>query len=124
MMSKPYIAVLGIAVLDLLAAATSLIVIDQIGVVASVTQFVVYTAMALGLLALRKWARIVAIAITVVELVGLLAAMAFVLFISSRLTTAAAPADAEFVTLLSALIVINAVVIGALFLPKVKVQFR
>jgi uncharacterized membrane-anchored protein len=58
MMTKPYTAVLGIAFLDLLAAATSLLVIDQIGVIAAVLQFLLYTAMALGLLALRKWARV------------------------------------------------------------------
>jgi hypothetical protein len=123
-MTKPYIAVLGIALLDLLAAATSLLVIDQIGLIAGVLQFLLYTAMALGLLALRKWARIVTIAVSAFELVALVAAMAFVLFISSSLTAPAASVKPEFVALLSGLIAINVAVIAALFFPTVRAQFR
>lgn len=123
-MKKLPMIVVVIAMLDLLAAATSLLLIDDIGLIAAALQFVLYAGMALGLFALRRWARVIALMVSAVELAGLFAAIVFVLYVSPRLGSPTSSFGADFVVTLSALVVVNVLVIAALFLPSVKAQFR
>jgi hypothetical protein len=87
-------------------------------------QALIFGGLGFGLWALKKWARLLEIGVSVLQIVGLLLAIAFTFVASSALETPINPHRGEFLALMVALIFVNALILAVLFIPKTKALFR
>lgn len=120
---QPPLAVLAVVMLDIVAASSSIFVVDEIGPVAASLEFLVFAGLAIGLWRLKKWAWATEIAISTIQIVFLLVGGAFVLFDTGMLEMPKGFATEHLYLLLVSLIAINAFIVTVLSAPKVRTQF-
>jgi hypothetical protein len=123
-MRIPPLTVFAIVLLNLMGAVTSPLVVDQVGIIAAIVQVLIFGGLAVGLWALKRWARVLEIGFSLLQIIGLLAAIAFTLIASSMLEVPADLPRGEFVAVMVSLIFVNAVIIAVLLMPKTKALFR
>ena|SRR5438552_4748452 len=117
-MRIPPLTVFAIVLLNLMAAVTSLLVVDQVGTIAAIVQVLIFGGLAFGLWALKKWARLLEIGVSFLQIVGLLVAIVFTFVASSVLETPVNPPRGEFLAMMVALIFVNTLIVAVLFMPN------
>ena len=123
-MRIPPLTVFAIVLLNLMAAVTSLLVVDQVGPIAAIVQVLIFGGLAFGLWALKRWARVLEIGFSLLQIIGLLVAIAFTFIASSMLETPVDLPRGEFVAVMLSLIFVNALIVAVLLMPKTKALFR
>ena len=115
--------VLAIVVLDAVAAFSSFLVLDQLGIIGAGAQAVLFGALALGLWRLRKWAWIAEMAFSGLQIAALLVGILAAAFLPLPENAGDFPRG-EFYAFMTALLVLNILVVGALSMREVRSQFR
>jgi hypothetical protein len=114
-MKRPPLPVVGVVLLDLLAAFSGFFVLDRIGLFAALAEFVFFATLALGLWHLKKWAWLVELSLSVFQ-VALLCIGVLIALYGDRAT-------GELYAYLVGLILLNALVVITLVQPKIRAEF-
>ena len=123
-MSRPPLLVLAIVILNLFGAAGSFFVVDQIGVLGACIEFVVFVAIAIGLWQLKKWAWVLEIAVSSLQIALLLLGIVVALLTLIPVESSDTVSLGQLLALFAALILVNALVVVVLIMPKIRAAFR
>jgi hypothetical protein len=121
-MKTPPLPIVVIAALDVVAAATSFLIVDQIGVVLALVEFVVFLGLAVGLWQLKKWAWLTELVICALQIAALIAGMCITLFASLDI-----PKEfptGELLGYMVLMLILNILVVGMLVSRRVRIAFQ
>jgi len=115
---------MGIVFLDVIAAASSLLTVDQAGFIVAFSQFLFFVALAVGMWRLRRWAWIAEVAVSVLQIALLFLGSVVALIASSIHETSPDFPIRQLLALFASLILVNALILVALMTTKVRAVFR
>jgi len=123
-MKRPPLPVIGVVLLDLFAAGSSFFIVDQIGIIAASVEFLLFAGLAAGLWGLRKWAWLVEVILSVLQIAALLFGIAIALFASRMLEVPEAFPRGELFAFMTSLLFVNVLVVAVLATPKIRAEFH